>query len=314
MPRERISMRKIKEVLRLVFDCKSSKCQAAKASGISHSTASDYLNRFKAAGLAWPLPEDVQNVFLEEKLYPKLPPSQCVRAGLDYEYLFREIRRPYVTLSLLWEEYKNQHPDGYQRSQFAKLFRDYTKKLQFSMRQEHKGGEKVFLDFGDGLFTVDAKTGDKIPVKLFVSVWGASCYTYAPATAGEDLESWIDVNVKALEYFTCIPRALVPDNLKAGVSKACRYEPEINPTYADFARHYGVAILPARPYRPKDKAKVENGVLIAKRLIIGRLRNRIFTNLADLNQAISQLIELLNDKPLTALKVSRKDLFGKIGK
>jgi len=314
MPRERISMRKIKEVLRLVLDCKASKCQAAKASGISHSTAGDYLARFKAAGLTWPLPENTGDAFLEEKLYPKILPGQSARSPLDYEYLFREIRRPYVTLSLLWEEYRTQHPDGYQRSQFAKLFRDHTKKLRFSMRQEHKGGEKVFVDFGDGLFIVDPTTGDKIPVKLFVSVWGASCYTYAQATPGEDLESWIDVNTKALEYFKCVPKALVPDNLKAGVSKACRYEPELNPTYADFARHYGVAILPARPYRPKDKAKVENGVLIAKRLIIGRLRNRIFTSLADLNQAIFELIELLNDKPLTTLKVSRKDLFESLDK
>ena len=314
MPRERISMRKIKEVLRLIFDCKASKCQAAKVSGISHSTASDYLARFKAAGLTWPLSEDAGDIFLEEKLYPKLPPSQSARAPLDYEYLFREVRRPYVTLTLLWEEYKTQHPDGYQRSQFAELFRNYNKKLQFSMRQEHKGGEKTFLDFGDGLFIVDPKTGDKVPVKLFVSVWGASCYTYARATPGEDLESWIEVNTRAFEYFKCASKALVPDNLKAGVSKACRYEPEVNPTYADFARHYGVAILPARPYRPKDKAKVENGVLIAKRLIIGRLRNRIFTSLADLNQAIFELVELLNDKPLTALKVSRRDLFESLDK
>ena len=314
MPRERISMRKIKEVLRLIFDCKASKCQAARVAGISHSTASDYIARFKAAGLVWPLPEDAGDAFLEEKLYPKVLPSQCDRAPLDYEYLFREVRRPYVTLSLLWEEYKTQHPDGYQHSQFSKLFRDYSKKLQFSMRQEHKGGEKTFLDFGDGLFTVDPETGDKIPVKLFVSVWGASCYTFAQATAGEDLESWIDVNTKALEYFKCAPKALVPDNLKAGVSRACRYEPELNPTYADFARHYGVAILPARPYRPKDKAKVENGVLIAKRLIIGRLRNRIFTNLLDLNEAILKLIEELNNKPLTTLTVSRKDLFESLDK
>lgn len=314
MPRERISMRKIKEVLRLIFDCKASKCQAAKASGISHSTAGDYLARFKAAGLAWPLPQDAGEVFLEEKLYPKILPRQGARAPLDYEYLFREVRRPYVTMTLLWEEYKTQHPDGYQHSQFAQLFKDYAKKLQFSMRQEHKAGEKTFIDFGDGLFLTDPKTGDKIPAKLFVSVWGASCYTYARATPGEDLESWIDVNIKALEYFKCAPKALVPDNLRAGVSKACRYEPELNPTYADFARHYGVAILPARPYRPKDKAKVENGVLIAKRLVIGRLRNRIFTNLSDLNQAIFELIELLNDKPLTALKVSRKDLFESLDK
>lgn len=314
MPRERISMRKIKEVLRLVFDCKASKYQAAKASGISHSTAGDYLARFKAAGIAWPLPTDAANTFLEEKLYPKSLSNRCVRAPLDYEYLFREVRRPYVTLTLLWEEYKIQHPDGYQRSQFAQLFREYNKKLQFSMRQEHKAGEKTFIDFGDGLFLTDPKTGDKIPTKLFVSVWGASCYTYSRATLGEDLESWIDVNTRAFEYFKCAPKALVPDNLKAGVTKACRYEPELNPTYADFARHYGVAILPARPYRPKDKAKVENGVLIAKRLIIGRLRNRIFTSLADLNQAIFELIEALNDKPLTALKVSRKDLFESLDK
>lgn len=315
MPRERISMRKIKEALRLVLDCKASKCQTAKACGISHSTVGDYLARFKASGLAWPLSEDTGDASLEEKLYPKiLSPSQCARAPLDYEYLFREVRRPYVTLSLLWEEYKTQAPDGYGRSQFAKLFRDHTKKLQFSMRQEHKGGEKAFVDFGDGLFIVDPKTKDKIPVKLFVSVWGASCYTYARATMGEDLESWIDVNTKALEYSKCAPKALVPDNLKAGVTKACRYEPELNPTYADFARHYGVAILPARPYRPKDKAKVENGVLIAKRLILGRLRNRIFTCLADLNEAILELIEQLNDKPLTALKVSRRDLFESLDK
>ena len=141
-------MRKIKEILRLVFDCKASKCQAAKACGISHSTVGDYLARFKAQGLVWPMSEDTGDAFLEEKLYPKTPPGQgAARAPLDYEYLFCEIRRPYVTLALLWEEYKTQHPDGYGRSQFAKLFREYTKKLQCSMRQEHKGGEKAFLGF-----------------------------------------------------------------------------------------------------------------------------------------------------------------------
>jgi transposase len=212
-------------------------------------------------------------------------------------------------LDLLWREYKEQHPDGYQYSQFCWLYRSWQKKLDYSMRQDHRGGEKLFVDYGEGLKLVDPKTGELVGTQLFVAVWGASNYTYAEATLTQQLPDWIGSHVRAFAYFGCVPKGVVPDCLKGAVSKACRYEPEINPSYAEMAEHYGICVLPARPARPRDKAKVETGVLIAKRWILAALRHRTFYSLTDLNAAIQQLLERLNTRALRKVKKSRRELF-----
>jgi len=309
MAKERISMRKIKEVLRLGYERGLSMRQVARCCNLGRSTTQEYFRRFRATGLTWPLPEDLTDELLEKQLFPEKEAGQPVREPLNYLYLLQELARPNVTMALLWEEYKQTHPDGYQYSQFCNLIRSYRKTLNYSMRQEHKAGEKVFADFGEGLKLIDPKTGKAIPTKLFVATWGASTFTFAAATLGEDLASWIEVNVDALEHFGCCPKAIVPDNLKAAVSRACRYEPDLNPTYAEFARHYGLVIFPARPYRPKDKPKVENAVRLAKRWILAKLRDRVFFSLAELNAAIFELLEILNNRHMKRLKKSRRELF-----
>lgn len=301
-------MRKIKEVLRLIKDCNISQNQTAKLCSISRASIQEYLMRFKASGLNWPLPDTINELELENKLFPGQNRGTN-RSALDYSYLIQEIRRPNVTMALLWEEYKQNNPEGYQYSQFCNLFKAYSKKMNYSMRQEHKAGEKTFVDFGDGPSFIDPKTGIKTDTKIFVSVCGASKYTFVQATTGEDLHSWIKVNVAALEYFGGCSKAIVPDNLKAAVTKACRYEPIINSTYADFARHYDTVIFPARAYRPKDKSLAENGVLLAKRWILAKLRDDIFYSLAEINEAIAELLEPFNDKKMKRLGKSRRELF-----
>jgi len=308
MANERISMRKIKEVLRLRFGIGLSCSQVARSLKIGKTTVGEYETRFEASGLSWPLAQDMDDAALEALFFRK-EPKENPRPAIPLEYLTKEMKRPNVTLLLLWEEYKKAHPDGYQYSQFSKLYRDYQKTLSVSMHQDHKAGEKLFVDFSDGLWIRDVATGTLIPVRLFVAVWGASSYLFARATQGEDLRSWIDAHIKCFEFFGCVPKAVIPDNLKAAVTKACRYEPDLNPTYADLAAHYGFCVFPARPYRPKDKAKVENGVLLAKRWIVARLRNRVFENLADLNQAIEELVIAFNDRLMRKLCTSRKVLF-----
>lgn len=309
MAQERIGMRKIKEILRMEFDNGISKNKIARACKIGRKTVQVYFHRFKASGLRWPLPENMSDEELEQRLFSEHKVKSNSRESLNYEYLFKEIKRSNVTLALLWEEYKQDYPDGYQYSQFCELFRRYRKTLNYSMRQDHKAGEKTFVDFGEGLKLVDPRTGEIIPTKLFVSVWGASTLTFVRAVLGEDLANWIDVNVSALDYYGCCPKAIVPDNLKSAVTKACRYEPEINPAYTEFARHYGVVIFPARPHRPKDKPKAENAVKLAKRWILAKLRNRIFYSLTQMNAAICELLEEFNNKQMKRFKKSRRELF-----
>lgn len=309
MAQERISMRKIKEVLRLHYDAGLSQANIARVSSISRYTVQQYILRFTAAGLNWPLSENISDTILESKLFPGKS-GKSHRPALEYGYLLKEIRRPDATLSVLWEEYKQQNPDGYQYSYFCDLFNAYRGKLNYSMRQEHKAGEKTFLDFGDSpLVIIDRQTGRETGTKIFVSVWGASNYMYAESSFDEKLATWITLNIHALEYYGCCSRAMVPDNLKSAVSKASRYEPDINPTYAEFAEHYGTVIFPARPYRPKDKSRAENGVKLAKRWILFRLRNQAFYTLIELNQAIRVLLDDFNRRIMKKMKKSRRDLF-----
>jgi transposase len=313
MPNRRLSLRKIKEVLRLKYDCSISEREIARSCQVSRSTVADYIRRAAAAKLNWTEASSLAQTQLEERLFPtERIPSTVKRPPPDCEYIYNELRtyRKFnLTLSQLWLEYKQSHPDGYQYTQFCEHYWRWRKKLDYIMRQEHRGGEKLFIDYSDGLSIVDTITGEFIPTQLFLAVWGASNYTYAEATLSQTLPDWIGSHTHSFEYFGFVPRVLVPDNLKSGVSKACKYEPELNPTYSDMAEHYGCAVLPARPRKPRDKAKVENGVLVAQRWILAVLRHRTFYSLAELNAAISECLERLNNRPMRKLKKSRKELF-----
>jgi transposase len=306
-------MRKIKEVLRLKYDCGISEREISRSCQVSRSTVADYLRRAAAAKLTWTEASALTQTQLEERLFPtEHIPSTVKRPPPDCEYIYNELRtyRKFnLTLSQLWLEYKEKHPDGYQYTQFCEHYWRWRKKLDYCMRQEHRGGEKLFIDYSDGLSIVDMVTGEFILTQLFLAVWGASNYTYAEATLSQTLPDWIGSHRRAFEYFRCSPRVLVPDNLKSGVSKACKYEPELNPTYSDMAEHYGCAVLPARPRKPRDKAAVENGVLIAKRWILAVLRHRTFYSLAELNAAIRECLERLNTRPMRRAKKSRRELF-----
>ncbi len=306
-------MRKIKEVLRLKYDGGLSAREISRSCCVSRSTVADYIMKAKAAGISWSEAAALTDTRIEEQLFPvQRIPSSVQRPAPDYEYIYNELRtyrKVNLTLIQLWLEYKEKHLDGYQYSQFCDLYRHWRGKLDYVMRQEHRAGEKVFIDYCDGLSILDLATGELIPTQLFLAVWGASSYTYGEASLSQTLPDWIGSHRRALEYFGCVPRVLVPDNLKSGVSKACKYEPELNPTYADMASHYGCAVVPARPRKPRDKAKVEVGVLIAQRWILAVLRKRTFYSLAELNAAIRECLERLNNRPMRRLKKSRQELF-----
>lgn len=302
-------MRRIKETLRLSFDGKMNQSQVSRALSLARSTVQDYLKRFSQQGMRW---EDVVHLSDEELgrlLFPK-ETDKPRRAMLDFDYIHNELKRPGVTLQLLWEEYISGQPDGYRYSQFCKYYRKWQKKLKTWMRQIHVGGEKVFADYsGKKPFIIISHTGEVKHLELFVMSWGASHYLYAEAQPSQELVHWIMGHVRAFEYFGCVPRLVVPDNLKAAVSKACVYDPDVNRSYTELADHYGFGVLPARPGKPKDKAKVETGVQIVQRWILARLRNRIYHSVADLNLAIRELLEEANSRPMQRLGRSRKELF-----
>lgn len=277
MPNSRLSMRKIKDVLRLHFERNLSARQIGNSLAVSHNTVTQYLRRARAAGLVWPLPQDLSDAELENLLFPSLPPSAVKRPEPNWANVHVERKRRSVTLLLLWEEYKAEHPDGLQYSCFCERYRAFVGKLQPSMHQIHVAGEKGFIDYaGQTLPIQDPLTGEVREAQIFVAVLGASNYTFAEATWTQSLPDWIGSHVRAFAFFGGAPHLLVPDNLRSGVNKACRYEPDINPTYDDMATHYGSAVIPARVRKPKDKAKVEVAVQIVERWILARLRNRIF--------------------------------------
>lgn len=214
-----------------------------------------------------------------------------------------------VTLALLWQEYLEENPRGYQYTQYCEYYRRWSKKLSVVLRQTHKAGEKAFVDYCDGIPLIDAKTGEFIPTELFVGCLGASSYTFAEASLRQDLPSWCGSHVRMYEFFAGVPEITVPDNLKSGVNKPCFYEPEINESYRDLGRHYGTAIIPAHVRKPKHKAKVEANVLVAQRWILARLRKSVFHSIEDLNAAIRPLLEKLNNRTMRAVKKSRRELF-----
>ena len=313
MPGERLPMRKIREVLRLGA-AGLSKRRIAAGLNIGATSAGDYLRRARLAGLGWPLPDGLSDETLERLLFPPpAPVSQDRRPPPDWPALHRELKRPGVTLSLLWEEYRSVHSEGYSYSRFCDLYRDWRGRLNPTMRQTHVAGEKLFVDYaGATVDVIDGLTGEVRAAQVFVATLGASSYTYAEATWSHSLPDWVGSHGRAFTFFDGVPAQVVPDNLKAGVIKACLYDPEINRTYAGLAAHYDTAIVPARPRKPRDKAKVEVGVQVVERWILARLRNRRFFSLAELNEAIHELLEDLNRRQTKHLGASRRQLFEEV--
>lgn len=304
-------MRKIKEVLRLKWAHKLSNRKIAKSCFISRSTVADYLLRAKLAGLSWPLDPELDDTALENRLFPVTDKSIPAENRMpDMDYLYRELKRKSVTMQLLWYEYKQANPDGYQYSQFCNLYRQWVKKLDLTLRQEHRAGEKIFIDYaGQTVSIVDPKTGEITEAQIFLATLGASNYTFAEASLSQELPSWIKSHVHAFEFFGGVTKILVPDNLKVVVTNPCRYEPDINPTYQDLAEHYGTTVIPARSRKPKDKAKVESAVFVAERWILAALRNHTFFSLNELNRAIAEKLHDLNNRKFQKLNTTRRQLF-----
>lgn len=309
-------MRKVKEALRLKFSCGLSVSGIARSLCVARSTVSEYLSRADSGGISWPLPDDIDDDALQRLLFPLFPsvPSST-RAVPDFADIHEELKRKGVTLLLLWQEYKAVHPSGYQYTQFCNLYRKWKGHLDLPMRFNHKAGEKMFVDYcGQTLPVVNRKTGEVREAQIFVAVLGASSYTFTEATWTQGLPDWTGSHVRAFGYFGGVTEIVVPDNLASGVSKACRYEPDINPTYQDLAAHYGMAVIPARVRKPRDKAKAEAGVLLVERWILAKLRHRTFFSLAELNEAMGTLLEALNNRPFKKLPGSRRSLFEKLDK
>ena len=316
MPAKRLSMRKIKDVLRLCWGQGLSKRKAASSCGVSRPTVADYLRRAEAAGLSWPLPAALDDGALARLLFPPVPAVPAAARGVpDWSAVHRELKRPGVTLQLLWYEYRQTHPQGYQYTRFCQHYRTWRGKLDLVMRQGHRAGEKLFVDYaGMRAQVINPATGEVREAEVFVAVLGASNYTYAEATWTQGLEDWVGAHGRCFTYFGGVPAVVVPDNLRAGVSKAHRYEPDINPTYQDLAAHYGVAIVPARVRHPRDKAKAEVGVQVVERWILAALRQRQCFSLAELNRAIRALLETLNNRPFKKLPGTRRTLFEQLDK
>lgn len=310
-------MRKIRELLRLKWGCHCSNQLIGHSLGCSPSTVSECLRRAQEAKLSWPLPEALSDEELERLLYPPVKKRTSADTGeIDWACVHQELKRKHVTLTLLWQEYKNQHPNGIHYSWFCYQYRLWRSHIDVWMRQIHKLGEKCFIDYvGTPVpIVINVNTGEVREAQLFVAALGASNFTFVEATWTQQLPDWIASHVHAFEFFGGVPEMVVCDNLKSGVHKAHRYEPDLNPTYQDLAMHYGVAIIPARVATPKDKAKVENAVQQVERRIVAKLRHRTFFSLVELNQALKPLLLELNQQPFQKLPGSRQSQFEELEK
>jgi len=315
-------MRRIREVIRLKHELGRNHRQISAATGLSKGSVSSYLKRAREAGVTWEMAAALSESELEAQLFktPNHAPPMG-RVPIDFEWVHREMRRRGVTLQLLWVEYRDaatDDPQGrrpYQYSQFCDRYRQFRGCVDASMRQQHRAGEKAFLDYSGLRPTiVDRKSGEVIEVELFVATLGASSFTFAEATRSQKRDEFIASTARAFEYFGGAPKITVPDQLRSAVSGPDRIDPELNPVFAEFGEHYGTAIIPARPRKPKDKAKVEVAVQVAQRWILARLRNITLFSLEDLNEAIANLLEELNDRPFQKLEGSRRSQFEAIDK
>lgn len=311
MANTRVSMRKSREVLRLAWARRISQEKTAQSCGVAKSTVWEILNRARKAGITkWEDAEVLSDEQLEAKLFPA-EDEKTKRPLPEWHIVHAELKRKGVTRQLLWEEYRTEYGEkALSFTQFCHHYRDWCKSIDYSMRHEHVAGEKLFVDFaGQTVEIVNKETGEVTSAHIFVAVLGASNYTFACAVPDETRTSWLECHIKAFEFFGGAPELVVPDNPKALVHKACRYEPDVNPAYTELARHYGTAVLPARAAKPRDKAKVENAVLIVERWILASLRNRRFFSIAELNAEIARLLEQLNARAFKKLPGSRKEMF-----
>lgn len=311
MPRERLSMRKTREVLRLRWEQGLTQRQIATSCKLGQGTVSEYLRRASAAGLTWPLPDDLTDDVLERQLFPPPVTTPSAERPLpDWAVVHRELRRKGVTLLLLWEEYQAGDPHAFRYSRFCERYQAWRLAAEPRMHQTHRAGEKLFVDYaGQTVSVTDRTTGQIRQVQVFVATLGASSYTYAEATEGQTLPEWLASHVRAFAFFGGVPDLVVPDNLKAAVSSACYYEPDLTLAYQELAQHYGLTILPARVRKPRDKSKVENGVQQVERRVLAPLRHCTFFSLADLNAAFREPLAALNDRPGPGLPASRRALF-----
>lgn len=305
-------MRKTREILRQKWQLGRSHREVACSVGVSAGAVGSAVERATAAGLDWAGVETLADDELEARLYRSVA-TAAARPLPDFAKVHAERKRPGVTLELLHLEYLEGEPGGYRYTQFCEHYRAWLKKRQLTMRQEHRAGEKEFVDYsGKKPWIVDGKTGELIEMELYVAVLGASNYTYAEATRTQSGPDWIASHARAFEYFGGVAGALVPDQLKSGVTRSCRYEPGIQRTYEEMAQHYGTTVLPARPAKSRDKAKVEVAVQIAQRWILARLRNQTFFSLDELNGRIWELLEELNDRKMRVYGESRRALYERL--
>ena len=310
-------MRKLRDVLRLRLEAGLSYRQINASTKVSVGLIQKLMTQADELGLTWPLPPELDDNQLAGLFYPKADTRTSSRHQVpDWPTLHQELKRKGMTKQLLWEEYTQQYPNRcYSYSQFCDRYSHWRRLQKRSMRQQHKAGEKCFVDYcGQTVPIVCASTGEARMAQIFVAVLGASNYTYAEATLTQSLPDWLSSHVRTFEYFGGTSAIIVPDNLKSGVSKACRYDPQLNPSYQQLASHYQVAVIPARPYKPKDKSKAEVGVQIVERWILARLRHHTFFSLAELNQCIRALLEELNQKPFKQLPGNRQQAFEQLDK
>ena len=317
MPAERVLMRDARKIIRLKFSAGLATREIARRLGVAPSTVRETLKRLMTSGLSWADAEELSEAELEAALYVGRGSKRGhrLRAEPDWPAIHRELKRKHVTLQIVWDEYIAAHPGGYSYSRFCELNRAFEKTLSPTMRQTHAAGERLFVDYaGDGVpVVIDRLTGEVRMAQIFVAVLGASSFTFAHASWTQTLPDWIDGHVRALTAIGGVPQLIVPDNTKTAVIKACLYDPQVNRTYSEMAAHYGSAILPARPRKPRDKSKVEQAVLIVERWLIGRLRHRTFHSLAELNAAIGDLMTGLNDvRPIRRLGVTRRRLLEEV--
>ena len=307
-------MRHIKEILRLRHQHLLSVREIGRSCGLPSSTVSDYLRRTEQAGLKWPLPEELsdeqmQRLLLKENEQAASAASGAARPLPDWAHVHKELGRRSVTLRLLWDEYRQQFPNGYGYTQFCEYYHRWAETLDPVMRHVHVPGEKMFVDWAGQKVPIHSTNGVLVEASLFIAVLGASNMTYAEAFENEKLPAWIAAHCHAYAFFGGVAKVTVPDNPKTGVTSPCRYEPLLHRTYQEMADHYGTVIIPARPRRPRDKAKAEGGVLIAERQILAAIRDQTFFAVAELNRAIEPLLNKINTQPFQKLEGSRASWF-----
>ena len=313
MPRPRISMRKTKEILRLALSEGLTQRQIAESTGVGKTTIQDILAKAKAIGMDWEQVKDLREVAIVSRLLPSR--REVAKPEPDWTYVQQEMMKKGTTLLLLWLDSKQENPEALSYSRFCEHYRAWKKTSSLSMRQHHTAGGKFFVDFsGLGVPWIDLETGEIHKAEIFVAVLGASSFTFARATADQTSLSWLDCHVAALEFIGGVPEAIVPDNLRSGVSRACRYDPDINPAYLSLAEHYGTAIIPTRARKPKDKATAEVGVQVVQRWILAILRRQTFTSVQEINQFLRPLLDNLNDRIMKHRAASRRELFETIDK